>query len=113
MNGLDFLDGLSDVDMKYIAEADERPAGHVVKWQYFMSLAACFALTVFSGVMLIFGNGSDTSSVETTDGLASMISSSTGLLWMTATAGVLGMIVSVVLIIKCPNGQPEKGKNYQ
>jgi len=110
MKGLDFLDGLSDVDMKYIAEADERPARRVVKWQYFMSLAACFALTVFSGAMLIFGNSSDTSSFETTDGLASMISSSTGLLWLTAAAGVLGMIVAVVLIIRCQNEQTEKEK---
>ncbi len=108
MKGIDFLDVLSDVDMKYIAEADERPARRRVQWQHYVALAACFALTVFSGALLIFGSGSDTNSTETPDDLASMIGSSTGILWITAAVGVLGMIVAVILIAKGPKEQPEQ-----
>ncbi len=105
MNGLDFLDGLSDVDMKYIAEADERPARRRVQWQHYAALAACFALTVFSGAMLLFGNTSDTSSMDMPEELASIVSSSSALLWMVLIAGILGMIVAIVLIAKAPKEQ--------
>ena len=105
MNGLDFLDGLSDVDMKYVAEADERPAVRRVQWQRYVALAACFALTVFSGAMLLFGNTSDTSSTDMPEELASIVSSSSALLWMVLIAGILGMIVAIVLIAKAPKEQ--------
>ena len=107
MNGLDFMDVLSDVDMKYSIEANVRPARRRVKWQHYAALAACFALTVFSSAMLIFGSGSDTASTGTDDGLASAISSSSGLLWLTAGAGIVGMIVAVILIAKAPKESTE------
>ena len=100
MNGLDFMDFMSDVDIKYAIKANERPVRHKVQWQHYIALAACFALTVFSGAMLFFGSGSDTSSMETSDGLATTIGSSTGLLWLSLGAGILGMIVAIVLIAK-------------
>ncbi len=102
MNGLDFIDGLSDVDMKYVAEADERPAVHRGRWQRYVALAASFALTVLSGTLLFLGNGSDPTSTPVPDGLGSLISSTSGLLWITLAAGVLGMIIAVVLIAKGP-----------
>lgn len=107
MKGIDFLDGLSDVDMKYAIEANVRPVRRRFKWQHYAALAACFALTVFSGAMLIFGSGSDTISTETGDGLASTVGSSTGLLWLALGAGILGMIVAVILIAKAPKEPAE------
>ena len=107
MNGLDFMDIMSDVDMKYAIEANVRPVRRRVKWQNYAALAACFALTVFSGAMLVFGNGSDTTSTETGDGLASTVGSSTGLLWLALGAGILGMIVAVILIAKAPKEPAE------
>ncbi len=107
MKGIDFLDGLSDVDMKYAIEANVRPVRRRVKWQHYAALAACFALTVFSGALLIFGSGSDTSSTGTGDGLASTISSSNNLLWLAAGAGIVGMIVAVILIAKAPKEPAE------
>ncbi|MBQ4464077.1 MAG: hypothetical protein II915_06660 [Eubacterium sp.] len=38
--------------------------------------------------------------METSDGLATTIGSSTGLLWLSLGAGILGMIVAIVLIAK-------------
>ena len=105
MNGLDFMDIMSDVDMKYAIEANVRPARHKVQWQHYIALAACFALTVFSGAMLIFGNTSDTSSTDMPDDLASIVSSSSILLWLVLIAGILGMIIAIVLIAKAPKEQ--------
>ena len=101
MNGLDFIDGLSDVDMKYISEADEQPIKKHVKWQRYVSLAACFALTLISGSILIFNKtGADSPVPQAADGSASLIGSSVGLFWIMLAIGAIGMIISLVMIIK-------------
>ena len=101
MNGLDFIDGLSDVDMKYISEADEQPIKKHVKWQRYVSLAACFALTLISGSILIFNKtGADSPVPQTADGSARFIGSSVGLFWIMLAIGAIGMIISLVMIIK-------------
>ncbi|MEE3467225.1 MAG: hypothetical protein VZQ83_02175 [Eubacterium sp.] len=110
MNGMDFMNGISNIDDKFVVEAAERPARKKIRWQHYASLAACLALTILSGAMLVFGPTHHSSSVETQDGVGSMIGSAGALFWITLAVGVIGVIISVALIII---GTNKEDTNYE
>lgn len=63
MNGIDFLDGLNDIDLAYVKEAEEESLSSGIRWQHCASLAACLALMVTSGLMIALGVGGQTTPI--------------------------------------------------
>ncbi|MCR5201574.1 MAG: hypothetical protein K6D02_00580 [Lachnospiraceae bacterium] len=103
MKGIDFIESLNDVDMKYIKEADERPdIKNVIRinWGYYASLAASFLLVIFSSIMLVIGYKGGEENLDTPSGTASLISSGQGLFWMLLVIGILGILITLFLIFR-------------
>ena len=98
MKGIDFIDGLSDIDMDYVNEADETPARKKSYLRYYVSLAACLAVMITSGLLL--AGGALSKPVSVSNDVASMIGTTTGLFWIIQIAGAIGIIITLVLLIR-------------
>ena len=100
MKGIDFLEGLNEIDLEYIQEAEEDTSATRIRWGYYVSLAACLALMVTSGVVFGRMNSDSLHSLQSSDGVASMISSPTGLFWMAQIVGGLGIALTIFLLVR-------------
>ena len=99
MKGIDFLDGLNEIDIDYVQEAEEQPRLKKSRWGYVVSIAACLTLMVVSGI--VFGGAHSVAPpLHASDGVASMIASPTGLFWMAQIVGGLGIVFTIVVLIR-------------
>ena len=106
MNGIDFLDGLSDINMEYLKEADVKPVNRIIHRRCYISMAACLALMLISGVFLNGGVWETPQLEKPADGVASMIGSAMGLFWIMLAIGVAGIIISLIILIR--DGKKDK-----
>ena len=100
MNGIDFLDGLSDIDKKFLKEAEAKPVNRAARQRCYLSMAACLAIMLISGISLITGVGEGPQIENPADGVASLIGSATGLFWILLAIGGAGIIISLIILIK-------------
>ena len=99
MNNTDFLEKMDLVDLDMVEHAAEKPRRKHVRWTYYASMAACFAVVVACGFCFSLSADIANTSGETPEGVASMIGS-TPMIWIligiVALAGGVFLAISII-----------------
>ena len=101
VNGKELLRKMELIDPEYIEAADKIPRKKKkpIRWMQWTALAACIALTVFSGIMVII-SPNEGAAVKVSPGDTASLFSADGVMVLLFAASILATLAVAALIIK-------------